>query len=76
MQEDSDSKVYGANIGTTWVLSAPDGPLLAPWTFLSGDVTYNILFILREILFLSVAYIQGIHRHHAKEEGGTWRHML
>ena len=21
-----DSKVYGANVGTTWVLSAPDGP--------------------------------------------------
>ena len=30
-----DSKVHGANMGPTWVLSAPDGPLLAPWTLLS-----------------------------------------
>ena len=25
-----DSKVHGANMGPTWVLSAPDGPMLAP----------------------------------------------
>ena len=25
-----DSKVYGANIGPTWVLSAPDGPHVGP----------------------------------------------
>ena len=31
-----DSKVHGANMGPTWVLSAPDGPMLAPWTLLSG----------------------------------------
>ena len=31
-----DSKVHGANIGPTWVLSAPDGPMLAPWYLLSG----------------------------------------
>ena len=31
-----DSKVHGANKGPTWVLSAPDGPMLAPWTLLSG----------------------------------------
>ena len=30
-----DSKVHGANMGPTWVLSAPDWPMLAPWTFLS-----------------------------------------
>ena len=26
-----------ANMGSTWVLSAPDGPMLAPWTLLSGN---------------------------------------
>ena len=26
----SDSKVHGANIGSTWVLSAPDGPYVGP----------------------------------------------
>ena len=27
------SKIHGANMGPTWVLSAPDGPMLAPWAF-------------------------------------------
>ena len=27
---DPDSKVHGAKMGPTWVLSAPDGPMLAP----------------------------------------------
>ena len=31
-----DSKVHGANMRPTWVLSAPDGPVLALWTYLSG----------------------------------------
>ena len=31
-----DSKVHRANMGPTWVLPAPDGPILAPWTLLSG----------------------------------------
>ena len=31
-----DSKVLGANMGPIWVLSAPDGPLVGPWTLLSG----------------------------------------
>ena len=35
-----DSKVHGANIGPTWVLSAPVGPVLAPWNLLSGNL-YN-----------------------------------
>ena len=29
-----DSKVHGANMGLTWVLSAHMGPMLAPWTLL------------------------------------------
>ena len=31
-----DSKVRGTNMRPTWVLSAPDGPMLATWTLLSG----------------------------------------
>ena len=31
-----DNKIHGANMGPTWVLSSPDGPMLAPWTLLSG----------------------------------------
>ena len=30
-----DSKVHVANMGPTWILSAPDGPMLAPSTLLS-----------------------------------------
>ena len=30
-----DSKVHGANMGSTWVLSAPDWPHVGPWTLLS-----------------------------------------
>ena len=31
-----DSKVHGTNMGPTWVLPAPDGPRVGPWTLLSG----------------------------------------
>ena len=27
---DPDSKIHGANMGPTWVLSAPDGPHVGP----------------------------------------------
>ena len=36
MKSYPDSKVHGANMGPTWVLWAPDGPMLAPGTLLSG----------------------------------------
>ena len=29
----SDSRVHGANMGPTWVLSAPDGPHVGPMNF-------------------------------------------
>ena len=35
-----DSKVYGANMGPTWVLSAPDGPHVGPMNFAIRD-TYQ-----------------------------------
>ena len=31
-----DSKVHGVNMGPSWVLSAPDDPMLAPCNFISG----------------------------------------
>ena len=39
---DPYSKVHSANMGPTWVPSVPDGPMLAPWTLLSGDVTRSL----------------------------------
>ena len=35
-----DSKVHGANMEPIWVLSAQDGPMLAPWTLLSGKTVF------------------------------------
>ena len=32
-----DSKVHGANMGPTWVLSAPDGPHIGPMNFVIRD---------------------------------------
>ena len=37
-QDNPDSKVHGANMGSTWVLSAQMGPMLAPWTLLLGKL--------------------------------------
>ena len=34
-----DSKVHGANIGPTWVLSAPDGPHVGPMNLAIWDTT-------------------------------------
>ena len=34
---DPDNKVHGANMGPTWVLSAPDGPHVVPRTLLSWN---------------------------------------
>ena len=32
-----DNKVHGANMGPTWVLSAPDGPHIGPMNFAIWD---------------------------------------
>ena len=37
-----DSKVHVTNMGPTWVLSAPVGPMLAPWTLVSGKSVFSI----------------------------------
>ena len=34
-----DSKVHGANMGRTWVLSAPDGPHVGPMNLVIGALT-------------------------------------
>ena len=33
-----DSKVHGANMGPTWVLSAPDGPHVGPMILAIRDI--------------------------------------
>ena len=36
-----DSKVHGANMGPTWVLSAPDGPHVGPMNLAIRDTSYH-----------------------------------
>ena len=47
-----DSKVHGANMGPTWVLSAPDGPHVGPMNLairdVFGDYTLKLLSLLSE----------------------------
>ena len=38
-----DSKVHGANMGPTWVLSAPDGPHVGPMNLAIREVTHDCL---------------------------------
>ena len=37
-----DSKVHGANMGPTWVLSVPDGPHVGPMPCYQGYTLYNM----------------------------------
>ena len=36
-----DSKVHGANMGPTWVLSAPDGPHVGPMNLAIRDIIHS-----------------------------------
>ena len=38
LQSILDSKAHGANMGPTWVLSAPDGPHVGPMNLAIGDI--------------------------------------
>ena len=40
-----DTKVHGANMGPTWVLSAPDGPHVGPMNHAIRDISSNILYV-------------------------------
>ena len=43
MECSPDSKVHGANMEPTWVLSAPDGPHVDPRTLLSGRPQFGLM---------------------------------
>ena len=55
-----DSKVHGANMGPTWVLSAPDGPYVGPmdlaiWVLCSPIVTLYQIYFLTRIFYRDVS---------------------
>ena len=45
-----DNKVYGANMGPTWVLSAPGGPHVGPMNLAIREITYHILLTQTQLL--------------------------
>ena len=51
-------KVHGTNMGPTWVMLAPYiGPMLAPWTLLSGTPYYTIIrTVWRRTLFSNIKW--------------------
>ena len=51
--EDPDSKVHGANMGPTWVLSAPDGPHVGPMN-LAITGTLARIWTLKDIPLLAI----------------------
>ena len=44
-----DSKVHGANMGPTWVLSPQMGPMFSPWTLISGIAFSSCITVLMTI---------------------------
>ena len=47
-----DSKVHGANVGPTWVLSAPDGPHVGPMNLaIRGDLFSDRIYVIDAILY-------------------------
>ena len=51
-----DSKVHGANMGPTWVLSAPDGPMSAPWTLLSRLIPLKVPISPHNLIFFGTSF--------------------
>ena len=58
-----DNKVHGANMGPTWVLSAPDGPHVGPMNLAIRDT----LFTVASLTLDQSSYYPGANKIHAKE---------
>ena len=54
-----DSKVHGANMGPTWVLSAPDGPQIVPMNIAIRVIYQTTSFILANKLLLDHSALQS-----------------
>ena len=57
-----DSKVHGANMGPTWVLSAPDGPHVGPM---------NLAIVVCYLLLSHGSYMSPYRRLHVHVEGAS-----
>ena len=57
-----DNKVHGANMGPTWVLSAPDGPHIGPMNLAISDIVWANVGLLLAILFRLQCFKAGFPR--------------
>ena len=51
-KHNTDSKVHGANMGPTWVLSAPDGPHHGPMNLVIREYMYSVINLPSPDLFV------------------------
>ena len=85
----SDSKVHGANIGPTWVLSAPDGPHVGPMNpaiRASASVATSTIRIslvlwcepnkIKHNKTVSISYVQYLHRADSRFAPSQWETAL
>ena len=57
-KNDPDSKVHGANMGSTWVLSAPDGPHVGPMNLAIGEeIGTAMLSLVVSFIWSRVGYL-------------------
>ena len=60
-----DSKVHGANMGPTWVLSAPDGPHVGPMNLAIRDSRVNrTVRVLIRLYRMHIEYLGMLFWHH------------
>ena len=70
----SDSWIHGTNMRPIWVLSAPDGPMLAPWTLQSGqcgrgislEISSTLVLFIFEMIKLCFLFVTDIVYFHVK----------
>ena len=67
-----DSKVHGANMGSTWVLSAPDGPHVGPMNLAIRAETNPIIFL----AVLERGHRTGSSEVHRGMPGQPWPSLL
>ena len=56
--DNPDSKVHGANMGPIWARQDPGGPMLAPWTLLSGNA-----YIASSVYYVSLVIAKSYLKH-------------
>ena len=74
-----DSKVHGANMGPTWVLSAPDGPDVGPMKLAIRDYRLGSSFTHFKIMKGPISYYEWlnlINRKQFKTTGGYGNFLM